>query len=512
MRLVELPIEILVRLFEDPTFTTSSLYHLSLSSRRLHFIALPIFFARAKIDYTSGSVVIPMETSGWDILTALQTALFISTMTEITFILPHPSSTSISPFLTHLQRVENFISRFPSVKKITLRLANTGCDCLSVGGDAALRAWASKFGSLLNCILGRQCVALTVWHGSHFTKSYQLHRRAASNSLMRGILSLMKPAPQDKWEFRRASDQRVDSVVVPISKNSSRPPALTSLHIHSPILLLPPCLSWTIDTLRRCPITALTISNISLDAEAWKAVLPLIAAACPNLTAISLMDPENIFDNDLVAFCTRLSRLADIAIGHSSGYSTTDLSSFSIPTSSFRHLTRLKTSPDLLDQFIQHPTSLSNIESISLLCWAFESQHGALGLTEISRMLLAVTRLTRNGRTPTVSLSMRRSYGDLSSDLYSHPLDEDLRASLKCVSGVELTLGSFFFQEPGTVVRWLQLFGCLKNAAIILSDPSDDVSLHTRLILHAMMLTKFMRTVEINGKRYDLASKSGMAL
>lgn len=100
-----------------------------------------------------------METSGWDILTALQTALFISTMTEITFILPHPSSTSISPFLTHLQRVEHFISRFPSVKNISLRLANTGCDCLSVGGDAELRAWASKFGSLLNCILGRQCVA-----------------------------------------------------------------------------------------------------------------------------------------------------------------------------------------------------------------------------------------------------------------------------------------------------------------------------------------------------------------
>jgi hypothetical protein len=220
------------------------------------------------------------------------------------------------------------------------------------------------------------------------------------------------------------------------------------------------------------------------------------------------MDLGNIFDNDLVAFCTRLSHLADIAIGHSSGYSTTDLSSPSIPTPSFHRLTRLKTSPDLLDQFIQHSKCLPNIESISLLCWAFEARHGALGLTEISRML---SRLTRNDPTLTVSLSMRRSYGDLSSDLYSHHLDEDLRASLKCVSDVEVTLGSFFFQEPANVARWLQLFGCLKNAVIILGDP-EDVPLHTRLILHAMRPNKFMRTVEIDGKRYDLASKNGVAL
>ncbi|KAJ6621940.1 hypothetical protein B0H10DRAFT_2187755 [Mycena sp. CBHHK59/15] len=126
---LDLPSEILAIILENPNFPDNTLYSLALLCRRLHFIALPIYFSRNGMDYQSKSVVIAMRADGRDMLAALHTALFVSSMEKITCIFPHPSCTSIFPLLYHLQRVKGLVWRFPSVKEVILQLNVRGSIC-----------------------------------------------------------------------------------------------------------------------------------------------------------------------------------------------------------------------------------------------------------------------------------------------------------------------------------------------------------------------------------------------
>ncbi|KAJ6595127.1 hypothetical protein DFH09DRAFT_159014 [Mycena vulgaris] len=110
--ILDLPTEILVDILENPTFPIDTLYALASLSRRLHFIALPIYFSRHGMPSTPNSVVITMRMNRKDLLSALQIALFIPQIDSITCIFPHPSCTSIFPILPHLRRLESHCSPF----------------------------------------------------------------------------------------------------------------------------------------------------------------------------------------------------------------------------------------------------------------------------------------------------------------------------------------------------------------------------------------------------------------
>ncbi|KAJ7036022.1 hypothetical protein C8F04DRAFT_954300 [Mycena alexandri] len=161
-KFVGLPTEILAYILKDPLISLETLYSLALLCRRLHLIALSIYFSRHELTSISRSLHIPMQTEGRDLLTVLETTLFLPDVDDFTFIFPHPSCVSILPILRELQRVENYISRLHSVKGVTLQLDQPHSVCLSVGNEAALRAWSIGLGSLLSCIVEKVCSCLTV--------------------------------------------------------------------------------------------------------------------------------------------------------------------------------------------------------------------------------------------------------------------------------------------------------------------------------------------------------------
>ncbi|KAJ7291973.1 hypothetical protein C8J57DRAFT_1458575 [Mycena rebaudengoi] len=508
--ILDLPNEILARIFENPDFPTHGLYCLALLSRRLHFVALPLYFARNNIDYASGSVIIPMGRGDWDMLSALHSALFISTMEDITCILPHPSYTSISPFLVQLKRVKRFISRFPSVKKVTLQLDLSANKCLSDGNDDALRSWTSALGDLLNTILDKECVSLTVVHGGHLTSAYELSRRRDSPQSLTHRLTaplrhlLRSEIPQDRSHFRRVPQQGGDWIVVPAPMASAH---LTTLHIQSAVLLVPPCLNWTLNVLRHCPITTLSISKVTgLDFDVWSTVLPLIASAAPNIAVLVLMDVAHIA-KDLIGFCARFPRLTHIELGTRFTYRANDALAVRTP---LRHLLSLKAPPEFLAHCLQPKERFPKLQSVSILCRRSESPRWDTDAAGIARKLAALMlSFKRRLLFPALSLSMERSVYSISNDLLSHPnLSDELRQHLDHVVALELMTGfPLAFESTGKIGRWIGVFRRVERVAIIIDDSilTDDVAGRIALIVRAMASTEFLQTVEVNGRIYDLA-------
>ncbi|KAJ7148055.1 hypothetical protein C8R43DRAFT_1129212 [Mycena crocata] len=279
--LLDLPTEILHKIFDTRAFPTDTLYHIAVLSRRLRSIALPVYLSRNGMDLASNSATITMRIDRLDLLSRLQIALFISFMERITFILPHPSCTSIAPFLAQLKRVESFISRLSFVREVTLQLYSIEySQCLSVGDDNILRTWTSRFGALLNSILQAKCTALTVVHGSYLTRSYELIPPGFFRKYFRA-----KDAAAFRHDLRQGKD--TVSVPLPLSGASSH---LTTLNIQSTTLIMPPGLNWTLGILRHASLTSLTLHMSALvEPLTWRIVLPQLASTAPHLMALSLL-------------------------------------------------------------------------------------------------------------------------------------------------------------------------------------------------------------------------------
>ncbi|KAJ7869731.1 hypothetical protein B0H14DRAFT_3440475 [Mycena olivaceomarginata] len=262
--LADLPDELLVDIFEHPTVPTEALYFLALLCRRLHLVALTIYFSRNGVDLGRNSATISLGTDQWDTLSALQICLFVSSMEDLSCVFPHPGCTTILPVVTQMKRLQTFVSRLSPVATVTLNLDPTGhgrSRCLSTGTDKDLKEWAGQYGALLTCIVQKGCRSLTVINGGHV---FFLH--------------------------------------------------LTSLHLNSATLLVPPGLDWTLSALRNCPVTSLTIcmSRIGGYTRLWRRVLPLMASAAPNLTAVALLEVARHSEAAALAFVAWLPHLTDL--------------------------------------------------------------------------------------------------------------------------------------------------------------------------------------------------------
>ncbi|KAJ7184867.1 hypothetical protein C8R46DRAFT_1065348 [Mycena filopes] len=283
--LTDLPTELLIAVLENPELPNKSLYYLALLCRRLNLIALRIYFARIDIDLDAKSLILHIDApNGPDDLSALQISLAVSSMDRIAVLF---SCTSIAPFLLQIKRVEAFISRLSSVKAIGLNLGTSGNTvCISHGKDDALRAWASGFGNLLNSVIAAGCSDLTIVNGGSIL-AYELDLPSLAPSFIHQRTRKLFPSRDTILGFRRVPQQGTTLHVCTFTPRA--PSQLTTLDIDSTTLLVPPGLNWTLAALRASPITSLTLPMGSLPAVTWQTVLPLIAAAAPGLTTLSLL-------------------------------------------------------------------------------------------------------------------------------------------------------------------------------------------------------------------------------
>ncbi|KAJ7333431.1 hypothetical protein DFH08DRAFT_1083823 [Mycena albidolilacea] len=322
--IADLPNELLIDILGKPTFSTEALYFLGLLSRRLNFIALPIYFARTGVDLETRSATIALTTSRFDPLSALQVYLFLPpTMEKIVCSFPHPSCLTIFPFLAQFERVYRFLARLTAVGAVTLELDNRiEGRCLTVGKDNVLDAWASQYGCLLSCVIDKGCSSLAVINGLHLTETYELHR--PQKILPRQLTRLFtRPDPGSGLTFQRDPEWGVADIVLVLPSFSGSGSQLTSLNIHSATLLVPPGLVWTLTVLRKSLIRSLVI-RMSVMADMGHGAAPLAAVAL-NLTSISLIDIHPCNEPAIFAFLAHFPVLTDLELTHVDYFTCTQL-------------------------------------------------------------------------------------------------------------------------------------------------------------------------------------------
>ncbi|KAJ7912496.1 hypothetical protein B0H13DRAFT_1713038 [Mycena leptocephala] len=500
--LLSLPNELLIVIFENPKFPVDYLPILAVSCRRLHFVALPIYFARSGMPSPSKSAIIHLAADGPDMLAALNMALFISSIEYVSVSLPHPSCTSIFPLLPHLRRVRAFISRFPSVKRVTLQLDARNSMCNSTADDRALRAWSSTLGGLLNVLVEKGCIDITVRYGGYLTRSFMLSSESTKR-MKRAFKSVkrlfrIRAANAGKgWEFRRAPDQGRERALTSVPSNGARSRKLTSLHIESAVLIMPPCLNWTLSALRHCPITSLSLSQISLEKEIWSAALTLIAKAAPNLADLSLSELASITDVEILKFCSRLPRLTSLKIGNNEEAQgmPTKCAKGIIPE--FRNLVTLVAPADFILYFLRPRPCFPKLESLSI------SFHGKTHIRKIAAQLSDVCQLMA-ARTLSPSLSLSLSlYSDITFDFDAIPkMSDDIKQYFDCVASLDLQI---FPSHPAEIARWVHIFPSVQHVSMaVQSKPADADAYAGRLVQALSREKSLLRTVTVDGTKHVL--------
>ncbi|KAJ7645181.1 hypothetical protein DFH06DRAFT_1136644 [Mycena polygramma] len=333
LSLVDLPTELLTQIFTVRTLSVQQLCSLALLCRRLHFTALPVYFSHKGLDSESRSLEIVMRTDRRDMLAALRFALFAPALHDIAFVFPHPSCTSIFPLLQHLKRVQEFLSRIPSINNVSLEFDHQDSPCLSVGNDATLRAWASGLGDLLNSVLETQCASLTVLYGGHETNTYELAPTALP----------VKHARRASWLCRLVFQHQNTNLQVA----TQGPPGF--------------------QLLRSCPISHLTFSKLVVAPDIWSTVLPLIASAALSLTSVTFLDLTSVTESVMIRFLAQLPALVELEIASSYINLGSSLSLSGAPLPHLPHLARLRAPPILMGYLLSGEGALPALHTATVL-------------------------------------------------------------------------------------------------------------------------------------------------
>ncbi|KAF7345140.1 hypothetical protein MSAN_01890100 [Mycena sanguinolenta] len=364
--LTDLPTELLVNIFEQPTLSSETLYSSALLCRRLHLIALPIYFSRNGVDLENKSAIIELHPVRLDPLSALQICLFISSMKHISCVFPHPScAASLDALLMQLRRLRAFISRLSAVETVILNLDSIHSHswCQSIGNDKVLKKWARHYGGLLSCIVNAGCTSLTVINGAQLTETYRAGPHWSKLYLPLAIRRLLFPLHDSRPNgFKRRRSQGTKNIRL----SASLSPCfshLTSLHLLSTTLIVPPGLDWTLSVLHHCPITTLSIHmfRIKGDTRMRRTVLPLMAAAAPNLTTVSLIEVHHWDQEAAISFVAQLPHITDLTLD----FATPHVRQW--PSSALKALINLRAPPAVVDDLFFDRDSLPSIQSIAMI-------------------------------------------------------------------------------------------------------------------------------------------------
>ncbi|KAJ6537853.1 hypothetical protein B0H19DRAFT_1181051 [Mycena capillaripes] len=481
--ILDLPTEILVNIFECPTFPPESLYYLALLSRRLHFITLPIYFSRSgvAIDLEAKSASITLHTDNeWDILSVLQICLFISSLEHLACTFSRrsyrgSSQPNMRPFLRQVKRLELFVSRLSSVKIVTINLAS-GQDRWSITQLAS-----SRVGDLLNCIVQRGCDSLTVVDSSHFDQ---------------------EPPPGFLYRmFRLLVPRGQGSIPVSMPSFPARASHLTSISIDSATLLVPPGCDWLVDALQRAPITNLTLAMPRGSTHTWRTLLPGIAAAVPALTVLVLTHLRLSVEPAMLDFLSRLPHLTALDISDLYPYlhSSYDRSTYRAPAGrppALRRLTMLRAPAHLVAYFLSRADALLSVRGPPQL-------YLHLLLPILSTIVTRLAGLRRQ-QPPQLMLTINARLGlaaasvPFGADTVESPEIATARAR---VEGMHLDLAIGAVDSQG-VARLVALFPKTAQVSLTTAGPLTDGA--SMQLVETIQATEVLTAVELNGKRHAL--------
>ncbi|KAJ6598844.1 hypothetical protein DFH09DRAFT_16659 [Mycena vulgaris] len=510
-QLLDLPNEVILPILCH--LDTDALLYLAILCRRLHYIALPLYFTRVGMDDPTQNATFDVLDSRRDALSALQMALFIPAITELSCSFPH-YETSIHHIFPHIRRLRFLLTRLAFVRKVTLILDTPGSH-YSVS-HRGVKTWVLEFGELLNTLLKRGCNSLTVSYGNFFCQGYDLY----STSLVTRPVSVFQKAVRhiipgspsgmqsEGWEI--SAQRRAHPGVPPMELDSESRSSSALTHfkmLGSPIPLLPPCLSWTLSALRHSPITSLELAGISLPGATWSAVLRPIANLVPALTELTLSYLERqcgytdgLSGADILLFLAKLPRLKSLTI-NVSRYKTSWFPD-SGPMPKLPELTHLHAPSSFMH--VLKKQSLQNMESLYITLPVLPSRD----MPYIGRPALEIFhRLNKYRLAPTISLEIIYApwiSSRIAADLGLVP-GEDLMKALRAITRLIIYSDHYVTApEVETLALWIARFPALVHVSLRVRGPAHDAALAS--IENARVISEQnpnVRSFELNGELFN---------
>lgn len=343
MHLFELPIEILLQIITDKLLCANDLYYLATLSRLLHSIALPVYLRIHKIhDPMTYSAIhigkklshpttpLPDAISGL----AISTNLIAIDHLVCYFHGFRASETAFQIMESRVQQLCRVINRLKRVSKFRLCLFGTMSPQSGRRvSDNDLKIWTTSISDLLNAVVAKRCLDITVQAGCWSEDPYHFRTVNPSKNPLATVRHLAKSVFSDSlapetflrgldWKFFRPTTERNHSKSMIMC---SLPPllaisSLRSFAIQSRIFLIPPYLSWTISVLSiGANITSLAFRITQLKPCIWKIVLQRIAEVMSNRLREIYFQPGcyGLDFSDLLAFLTQTPNLTHLEVHNS---------------------------------------------------------------------------------------------------------------------------------------------------------------------------------------------------
>ncbi|KAF8151442.1 hypothetical protein B0H34DRAFT_727606 [Crassisporium funariophilum] len=345
--LSDLPNEILSEIINSDLLGVVELYCLSVLSKRLQEISLPIYLASFGIKDPASSINISTDSadppdgsiaSRLGPLSGLAISTSLQSVQSLTCIFPTQCIVEDNRSLQRLHQKVYQLCRvirrlnFVSDVIICLDWKVAGFDDGRLISDAVLQRWSDCMGQLLNSIIEKDCTLLRVQYGSRLKDSYNFHPLNPSRVPFSQLTQFIRQNFQtggDRtflkgpgWEFRRATSATKGyskCIVTKLSPEAARACILHSFAINSPIMLLPPVSHWTFSLLySSSTITSLSFGKIRLKPKVWGIVLPMIAeAVCDQLKEVSFKGTcWGIHTDHILQFLCSMKQLETLEVHH----------------------------------------------------------------------------------------------------------------------------------------------------------------------------------------------------
>ena len=279
---------------------TPGLLTLSRTSRLLHYLALPRYLSRHGIQDPASRTLVLESHTAVQALPGFQISLFITSLDHLSYkfrgVYPH--------FAREVHQLLCFVTRLSQVNEVILDLGNIDSRWADGLAIASSIFWKPDFLRLLEVILKKKCVSLTVTHGRFLNPASP--SSPSSNKRRAFIDDLLSATRQFLVSSRPVSSNHGVTI-----HHTSYPSELRRFCIHADILFSPPFHDWIMGMLNTSPITSLSFRLAGLHPTTWANFL-----SCITIPTLSHFSPEaaSIPFADLLRFFSRHPSIIDIRL------------------------------------------------------------------------------------------------------------------------------------------------------------------------------------------------------
>ncbi|KAF8812005.1 hypothetical protein BYT27DRAFT_7183341 [Phlegmacium glaucopus] len=452
--ILDLPNEIIIFILED--LEDDELFSLSLLSRQLHHLALPVYLSRNGISSRPNSQLLLFDDRSNSILKALNAALFTPTLNSLLCALHcHKHPDDLFRQMLMLNRLVGKVSTLNEASinfdKVNQLLSATEEIVMSrFFGDIGDPAYGltQEFGReltvMMESILASGCHTYTISHsGAHLPSSDGIKAAVLANFY--GLQFIKK---------------KVTRLLRPLfPKLCPTTNTLKTFNLHSPIAIHPHLCRWTINTLNNSHLTSLSISqNRSTESSVWSLILPCITISSLSHLSIDLC---SIKTGDLFKFLRRHPLIQNLFLGRNILLPNP---SQTLIKNALKHLSHLTAHPKWLVHLLTPQGCLPSLSCIRILWRIQNKQH--FSFVTLNGLLEPVAR--RLGSIKELHLVL--SFGSISSDwMVPNSTCGSNSPPLTCVTHLELHIGTYSLPlaVATRLPKWLAEFPALEHLKIV---------------------------------------------